>query len=390
MADTPNRLPLAQAANGVEAPLYVDRQIVQAEDLTLDRSSHTRELARMRLYLHGWGVVAGLIPVISGSTLTVSKGYGVTWTGDELFLPEAVAIPDIAAHVWGCCGPGQVDCDVVDLDERRRMAEALETGTVTAWLIARPTKREGSLRAGIPEGCAHPANRLAPSRACDVVSIELSCTLPSFFTSPNLDCENLRAFFCATPRQMLPMPALPTEEQNFLVLGRITCSAEGAEFSAVDRRTVMPMWLVQDWLHACICPMPQDRLPVGDEDDGRPEADEPADDDGHRPDAPPDRPSHRYDVTIGELVEVLVVNGFRLPDDEGAVAQPSQRPRVPELIGDPRIRDRLTRAGITTTEALLAADDTVLAATLGKTEADAVALKAEIAPLRVFILGRGI
>lgn len=378
MADTLNRLPLAEAANGVEAPLYVDRQIVQAEDLTLDRTSHTRELARMRLYLHGWGVVAGLIPVISGSTLTVSKGYGVTWTGDELFLPEAVSIPDIAAHVWGCCGPGQVDCEVVDLDARRRMAEALETGTVSAWLIARPTKREGSLRAGLPEGCAHPANRLAPSRACDMVSIELLCALPSFFATPRLDCAEARAFFCASPPQMLPMPALPTEEQNFLVLGRIICSAESAVFSAEDRRAVMPAWLVQDWLRACFCPLAEDPPPVR----------EPQDD--PEPDRRPDAPSKRPDIGIGAFAELLVENGYRLPGDRDPPAWRFPRPEVPDLIGDPRIRDRLTAAGIATTEALLTVEDSVLAAALGRPVADAVALKAEIAPLRVFIPGRGI
>ncbi|WP_108259152.1 hypothetical protein [Mangrovicoccus ximenensis] len=47
MADS-DEGPLARAENGVTGPLYFDRQVVRAEDLTLGRTAAAAEMARIR------------------------------------------------------------------------------------------------------------------------------------------------------------------------------------------------------------------------------------------------------------------------------------------------------------------------------------------------------
>ena len=255
MEPTAVKSALARASNGVVSPLYFDRQIVRAEDLTLDRASHDRELARMRRLLHGWGVVAGLIPTVAGTSLRVSAGYGITRTGDEVFLPEAVEVPDIVGRVWGCCGTDELTCEVIDLAERERLARERELTQITSWLIARPTQSESDPRPGIAEGCEHPANRLMPTRACDVVSIELLCALPPDLAAPRPDCAALMPYFCAAPPAMVPLPPIAPPDQNLLILGRIVAQLETATFQPIDRRAVMPVALLQSWLQSCVCPL---------------------------------------------------------------------------------------------------------------------------------------
>ncbi|AXQ96279.1 hypothetical protein LV780_21290 (plasmid) [Cereibacter azotoformans] len=369
---------LAEAKNGVVTPLYFDRQVIRAEDLTLDRRSHDRELARMRRLLHGWGVVAGLIPVIGrDDSLTLSAGYGITRTGDEIYLTEALTVPDITGRVWGCCGPGPLSCEVVDPDERRRRAGAADLETVTAWLVARPAEEEGSLRPGVAEGCGHPANRLRPSRACDVVSIELLCALPPSFAVPAAACDALAPFFCAAPPEMLPMPAEPPPEDNLLVLGRILAGAEGSRFQPLDRRAVLPLSVVQDWLQACICPLTVPRPAEPPTEPGEVVVEPP----DRRP---PDRRPPVFDRPFDDFRGVLVANGFRL-----AEVLPPERLRIPDLVTDVSIRDKLAAEGIATPAAFLEADEAQLAATLGRTVAQITEMKAELADLAVFARGPG-
>ena len=148
-------------SNGANRPLHQDRQVLRADDLALEQATQDAMLARARRYLHGWGVVSGFVPEVTGSTnLTVGPGYGVTPLGDELFLPEPVSLPDVVDAAVACCGPGPLGCDVVDPEALAAARAAAADVTVTAWLIARPASREASPRAGVPEGCAHPASTL--------------------------------------------------------------------------------------------------------------------------------------------------------------------------------------------------------------------------------------
>src|SRR5262245_46577539 len=99
------------AGNGANRPLHQDRQVLRAGDLALEQATQDAMLARARRYLHGWGVVAGFVPVVKQSAhLGIGPGYGVTPLGDELFLPETVPLEDVIKAVLTCCGPGSLGC----------------------------------------------------------------------------------------------------------------------------------------------------------------------------------------------------------------------------------------------------------------------------------------
>jgi hypothetical protein len=247
------------AGNGANRPLHQDRQVLRAGDLALEQATQDAMLARARRYLHGWGVVAGLVPEVTKSKLlTIGPGYGVTPLGDELFLPEPVSLPDAADAVVRCCGPGPLGCEVVDPEALAAARAAAADITVTAWLIARPASREAAPRPGVPEGCAHPASTLLPSRRCGGVEFAILCTLPPSHVQQALDCKGLMPFVCASQREPappLPWETLPGSAENFLVIARLTV-ADGALAALIDsRRTLWPIALIQDWIASCLCPV---------------------------------------------------------------------------------------------------------------------------------------
>lgn len=251
MARDPEPIRLAESRNGLVTPLYFDRQVIRAEDLTLDRDSHARELARLRRYLHGWGVVAGMIPSVDDDILTVAPGYGVSPLGDEIYLKDQIEIGDIANRVRQACGAGGGGC--MKLDPERRAAPA-DSG---AWLIARARSWEADRRPGRPQGCEHPASRLSAARLCGGVALDLVCALPETHHCRPAEADLIWPYIASFktcdgegPSHMLPPPPPVVEVDNYLVLGRITTDQGGARFEPRDRRPLLPTELLQRWLTA--------------------------------------------------------------------------------------------------------------------------------------------
>lgn len=259
MADTPKCEPLATSLNGVVTPLYFDRQIVRAEDLMLDRSSHDAELARMRRLLHGWGIVAGFALVRAEEetqTVTVTPGYGVTPNGNEVYLTQAVELPHLLESLQLCCGTGMPGCEIVDEDARKLAEEMASYGWVQGWLIARPYHRDGDLRPGVAEGCGHPANALLPTRRCEGTTFDIVCSLPYPHIQDRLTCDTLTEWMCRTPeqgREPLPLPAPVADCDDYLVIGRVTFYERTFECTYANRRPLLPVSLLQDWVTACMC-----------------------------------------------------------------------------------------------------------------------------------------
>ena len=256
------------ARNGANRPVHQDRQILQAGDLTLEQATQDEMLARARRYLHGWGVVAGFIPeILKGDVLRIGAGYGVTPLGDELFLPQTAVLEDVIATILRCCGPGPVGCDVIDTKEIADRDREKAVAIVTAWLIARPASRDASMRAGVPEGCAHPASALQPSRRCGGVEFAIICDLPDSHKPKPRNCEALMPFVCGPGREQPPLP-LPWEggpllaDENFLVIAQLTATGSDLSSDMRQRRTLWPVSLIQDWIASCICPV-LDRPSVG-------------------------------------------------------------------------------------------------------------------------------
>ena len=376
MATTDRRI--AFAYNGIESPLYFDRQVIRAGDLTLDRSSRDAELARMRRYLHGWGIVGGLVPVVvqttAGVGFLVTAGYGVTPSGKELFLGQELTVEqDLAQLVRMNCGPEAARCDDPESFDptvaQRADGEAGELGT--AWLIARPVRTPRDLRPQVPGDCEHPANRLMASRECHGISLELVCELPPIHQPSLPDCRTVSQLLWGgndSPPIPLELPPRVAAADDFLVLARLDLSRFWAfEFLAVDlaaRRRLLPLWLMQDWLIAC-APAPWPPW------------------DGDQPDTPPDRswPWGRPDWP--DFSRILRSIGF--------VAHSAGRdgkPLLPAILTDTATIDALTAAGITGPAELFAADPVRIMEVTGLSAAEAEQVKHQITDLGPLIGSR--
>lgn len=220
MIDQLHSTSLAHPKNGVETPLYSDRQIVIAEDLNLDRQSHAQEIANLRRLTVGFGIVAGLIPVITDDKLVIEPGYGITPFGDELYLPGRVLldVADLRSKMQDLCGPTKSDCSSLQKD-----ALDEESKNLFAWIIARPTAIESGYRPGVPQGCDHPGNQLLPTRKCLGVSIELVCSISEIHIPRPPSCEDISKYICGKDGQiaMLPLPTAPAADENYLVIAKV-------------------------------------------------------------------------------------------------------------------------------------------------------------------------
>lgn len=248
---------VAESRNGLSSPLYFDRQLVRADDLTLDRSSHAQELARMRQFLHGWGIVAGFEMDLESEqgTLQIAPGYGVSPLGREIYLTKRLEIKAIADHVRKGCSGVRTGCDEVNPEKIGIPVDA------QAWIIARPEAWESDPRPGRPEGCGHPANGLSPARLCAGVSIDLVCALPESHHCQPADAEALwpyiASFKTCGPRDLtetLPLPEPINPEDDYVVLASILVHGEQPILDWRDRRVLLPTEVLQRWLTATAQP----------------------------------------------------------------------------------------------------------------------------------------
>jgi hypothetical protein len=217
-------------ANGLNRPRYFDRQLLNADDLTLEQGYSDQLLALLARHTLGWGVASGLFLTIRAngprSDLAVGGGFGLTPLGDHVYLPQEVSFEDIPAALAAACGQGH-DCTDLTLPPA-----AVGTQT-SAWIIARPAALDGSPRPAFPEGCGNPGNNLKPSRTCGGVSIEIACTL----TPPHLSqLEDPVAIDCGPWGSALPAPV--ADAANYVVLGAVEARPEGVFALPLQRRLI--------------------------------------------------------------------------------------------------------------------------------------------------------
>jgi hypothetical protein len=369
---------LAFARNGANRPLHQDRQILRASDLALEQATQDAMLARARRYLHGWGVVAGFLPEVSeSSVLTIGPGYGVTPFGDELFLPEPVALPSAADVTVMCCGPGPTGCEIIDPEALAAARRLAATVTVTSFLVARPASRDAAPRSGVPEDCTHPGAVLLPSRRCGGVEFAILCTLPPSHVPQKRSCEALMPFVCGglrgTPPEPLPWELLPGPEANLLVIAELSVTGDLLTATIGQRRTLWPVSLIQDWIASCLCPMlaretlPRDGglTPGGNDTVLRPDRNPPPTASGG---------SGPRILTTGSRGEPVV-----LADDAVAQLRDRLSGNVTDIpgIGDVRAR-MLARVGVTTEGGFLTTPPAPLAAALNLPESTIVEMKEEL------------
>ena len=190
----------------------------------------------------------------------------------------------------------------------------------------------------MPEGCAHPASTLLPSRRCGGVEFAILCTLPPSHQPQAPDCEALTPFVCGlrdTATLPLPWETPLGPEANFLVIASLTIA--GGELTAVvgSRRTLWPVELIQGWIVSCLCPiLSQPSLPTPP-----PVVTEPTEPETPRPppiDTGPIVPDFPP-IVVGPVVPDIppIVVGPVVPDIPPIVA--GRRPDIPPVVAVVRI-----------------------------------------------------
>ncbi len=367
MRDPLEKKALAEAYNGVKTPLYFDRQVVRASDLNLDRRSHDEELQRMRRLLHGWGIVGGLDVILNfrEDFLRVGRGYGITPTGEEVFLPEYVEASNLAERIWECCGPPPNDCTKVD-DEQDSTGQVLVT---YAWLIARPTSTTDEPRPGIPEGCDHPANELLPTRRCQGVRLELICE--GDVSAPHqpeaLSSATLKSQVCHAQSNYLAMPQPYGDDVSYLVLCRLIRFQVNDDLQVLvdpsPRQPLLPVSVLQQYLQACVCPSLHEHAP--EEDDDTP----PSDASPPRPGGIviPKPPTFDWNDLRKRLrIEDLIPRRDPFDPDDGVTDPPRFREDL-SVVEDEAMVAKLAAAGINGPVGFIEADAEVIAEATGLT-----------------------
>jgi hypothetical protein len=222
-------------ANGLDRPLYFDRQLLIADDLSLEQGFEDRRLALLARHTLGWGVASGFMlttrQAAGGIGLVVSPGYGLTPLGDEVYLTQEVVLDGIVTAIKGsCCAPA--DCANVDAS-----GGGMHPGQVIrAWIVARPGEIDGGPRPAMPEGCGHPGNTMLPSRRCGGARVEIVCSLVAPHTSPPLALQQLHLAVCGPWGP--PMPGDVSDAANYVVLGAVEIVPEGVFAIPRDRRLI--------------------------------------------------------------------------------------------------------------------------------------------------------
>lgn len=262
-------------ANGVTRPRYFDRQVVRAEDLTLEQQFRDRQARRLNRYLHGWGVVCGFTVEAKEELVKVGAGYAITPLGDEIYMSDAVKIDDLGELVEAAgCDCGKVDCedpDVLDpVPENGKVAvgssieETAASGegstdkradTKSVYLIARPQSHPADPRPAMPKGCGHPGNHMHPSRDCHKVCIEVVCELAPPHLPVEENCQILQSLICAPAgqRPVLPMPPAVPDSANYVVIAELQFLRNRLlSVSPGPQRALLPVEVLQEWLR-CLC-----------------------------------------------------------------------------------------------------------------------------------------
>lgn len=240
-------------ANGLDRPLYFDRQLLQAEDLSLEQGFGDRRLALLTRHVVGWGVAAGLILRIEprqgnvAPALSVSPGYALTPLGEEVWLPAELRFADVEVVVRELCREF-ADCrDVTGGPPRNAAGALLPAPAVHAWVIARVAEQDGSLRAAFPAGCGHPGNNTLPSRRCGGARVEIVCAIAPPHSDPAPDRDELRKLVCGPWGPELPADLAP--DLDYVVLGRVELRDEGLFATPEDRRRIARL----DHLGRAVC-----------------------------------------------------------------------------------------------------------------------------------------
>jgi hypothetical protein len=238
---------------------YFPRQLLTADDMITDQQYFIAKMRRHNRYLHGWGVVCGLLVIVAPTAqspwqVVISPGYALGPYGDEIYVPNPVTL-DLAQ-----CGPGAATdpCDPGSL----LTTGVAKTGAVIYVAIryeecfARPVKV-------LPGGCGCSDSGCEPSRISDSYEIECLSDLPPSAQVPPQGpsmCDILNG------RAVAQCPPCPTDP--WVVLAQVklpgtlgTILAQSAVDNSTVRRKIFSTAVIQQQVQLCCC-AGSDRAPA--------------------------------------------------------------------------------------------------------------------------------
>jgi hypothetical protein len=234
---------------GLERLRYFQRQLLSADDMTVEQDYFREKLRRHNRFLHGFGVVCGL-EVTAAPTdekpwrVKVGPGYALSPQGDEIDVAEAAYL-DLAE-----CGPDATTdpCDPGLLHGRPARGNTVYVAVKYAECLARPV-------------------RGAVSCGCDDTSCEYSRVRDSF----ELAClEQFPLSHIRGARDLCAEGAIvncPTEHADpWIVLARVKLpgspEVEVAEANVDNVRLQLhSTWSIQQQVIRCCCG-PKDDAPT--------------------------------------------------------------------------------------------------------------------------------
>jgi hypothetical protein len=238
----------------LERVKYFNRMLLTAEDMRTDQDFVLQKLRRHNRFLHGWGVVCGLM-VKAAPTPTqpwlvqIGEGYALGPFGDEIFVGQTVFM-DLAS-----CGPGAATnpCEPALL-----LAPTPSAGPEVFLAIKYAECRAKPVLA-MPAGCGCEDEACEYSRIRD--SFSLAC-LPELPVSHQPDPNAPSLCDIVNGKALLSCMPCPTEP--WIVLAKVALPGSRATAIADTaisnkppiRRVLFSTALLQEQLIKCCCGRP--------------------------------------------------------------------------------------------------------------------------------------
>jgi hypothetical protein len=216
-----------------ERPRFFARQLVTAEDLTLEQEYFRNRMRLHNRLLHGWGAVCGLLvsPVaaseggsIEAWKVRVCPGYAIGPSGDDIFVPCEVEIDLRQDSISGSsvepCGvTGDVWCSDVWLD--RSQDQVLYLAIRYNEVPARPVRVQ-------PAGCSCDDTACEHSRFRDgyVVKVMTAAEYRPIALDTSRQPNWRELFPTGTSRDPNPS-CLPCPDKPWVVLASVMVNSDG-------------------------------------------------------------------------------------------------------------------------------------------------------------------
>jgi hypothetical protein len=226
---------------------YFNRQLLTADDMITERDYFVQKMRRHNRFLHGWGVVCGLLVKASPAAGTpwqvqIGAGYALGPYGDEIYVAQPVLL-DLAK-----CGPGAATdpCEPSMLvPGTGGIGARIYVAIKYAECFARPVR-------AMPPGCGCDDDPCEYSRIRDSFQVQCLTQLPpSPVPGPTL-CDILRRGFVPLCPPCPDDPWVVLAMVNLPVSPSMNISDSNINNASV-RRLVFSTAVLQDQLIRCCC-----------------------------------------------------------------------------------------------------------------------------------------